>query len=91
MQRFISDNSAYSFHFPDEFREELSSLCMTEAKQTGSVADTLADFSSQFTLPPQSKYSTLDDQDREYLKALFSKLTHHVLKGEFQTLYFVSI
>ena len=74
MQRFINDNSAYSFQFPDEFRDELSSLCMTEARLTGSVADTLADFSSTYTLPPQSKYSTLDDQDREYLKVLFSKL-----------------
>lgn len=74
MQRFISDNSAYSFQFPDEFQDELSSLCTAEAKQTGSVADTLADFCSLYTLPPRSKYSILDDQDREYLKVLFSKL-----------------
>ena len=42
MQRFIDDNSAYSFQFPIEFREELSPLCMTEARLTGSVSDTLA-------------------------------------------------
>ena len=47
---------------------------MTEARLTGSVSDTLADFSSRCTLPPRSKYSTLDDQDREYIKLLFSKL-----------------
>ena len=46
MQRFIDDNSAYSFQFPIEFGEELSPLCMTEARLTGSVSDTLAEFSS---------------------------------------------
>ena len=74
MQRFIDDNSAYSFQFPVEFGEKLSPLCMTEARLTGSVSDTLADFSSRCTLPPRSKYSTLDDQDRENIKLLFSKL-----------------
>ena len=74
MQRFIDDNSTYSFQFPVKFGEELSPLCMTEARLTGSVSDTLADFSSCCTLPPRSKYSTLDDQDMEYIKLLFSNL-----------------
>lgn len=76
MRRFIDDNSAGYFPFPDEFKEEFSSLCMTEAKVTGSVSDTIVDFrdAPTYTLPSRSKYSTLDEQDREYLSTLFLKL-----------------
>ena len=75
MQRFIDNNSANSFVFPDEFNEDFNSLCMPETRLVGSVSDTLADFgnASTYTLPLQSKYSTLDDQDRD-LSTLFSKL-----------------
>ena len=76
MQRFVDDNSAYALQFPEEFKEDFSPLCMTETRLTGSVSDTLADFSdvSTYTLPSRSKYSTLPEQDRDYLKTLFSKL-----------------
>ena len=76
MQRFIDDNSTYSFPFPEEFKEDFSSLCMTETRLTGSVADTLEGLrdTSTCTLPARSKYSTLGEQDMEYLHSLLFKL-----------------
>ena len=55
MQRFIGDNSAYSFTFPDEFKEEFGSLCILESSVTGSLSDTLTDFNLPYSLPSRSK------------------------------------
>ena len=74
MQRFISDNSAYSFEFPDEFKEEFGSLCILESSVTGSLSDTLTDFNLPYSLPSRSKYDTLDGEDREHIKIIFEKL-----------------
>ena len=74
MQRFIGDNSAYSFTFPDEFKEEFGSLCILESSVTGSLSDTLTDFNLPYSLPSRSKYGTLDEEDREHIKMLFDKL-----------------
>ncbi len=41
MQRFINDNSTYSFQFPEEFKDDLNPLYMTETRLAGSVSDTL--------------------------------------------------
>ena len=78
MERFIADNSAYTFQFPDEFREEFGSLCMLEPNLTGSLSDTLTDVSSLYKLPSRSKYATFDDEDKEHLKILFERLDSHL-------------
>ena len=74
MQRFVSDNSAYSFQFPDEFRDEFESLCMLESSVTGSLSDTLTNFSSPYSLPSRSKYATFDEEDKVHIKTLFEKV-----------------
>lgn len=43
MRRFLDSNSAYELQFPDEFSEEFSPLCQTQAQVTGSMLDTLND------------------------------------------------
>ena len=76
MRRFIDDNSAYSFQFPNEFKEDFSPLCTIQTRLTGSVAETLEGLrdTSTYTLPSRSKYSTLDVQDIQYLHSLLTKL-----------------
>ena len=74
MQRFVDDNSAYALQFPEEFKEDFSPLCMTETRLTGQCLTLyIADFNdvSTYTLPSRSKYSTLPEQDRDYLKPFF--------------------
>lgn len=74
-QRFLCDNSAYSFTFPEDFAGDFSSLCDTDTKAVGSVSDTMSGGSEvAYTLPNRCSYSTLDTQDIELLTVLHTKL-----------------
>ena len=68
----MAESSAYSFQFPNEFKEDFGPLCTIQTRLTGSVAETLEGLRDTwtYTLPSRSKYSTLDVQDIQYLHSL---------------------
>ena len=75
MQRFLLDNSAYSFQFPKEFKSDFESFCISDNPLIGSVGDTIsATFDKPFTLPTRCKYSTFDEEERVLLSTLYRKL-----------------
>ena len=76
MQRFLENNSAYAFQFPEEFSDEFTPHCQTQARVTGSVSDTLIDHYDKavYTLPTKSKYAVFDEVDLDLLKTRFCKL-----------------
>ena len=75
MQRFLENNSAYAFQFPEEFSDDPH--CQTQERVTGSVSDTLIDHCDKavYTLPTKSRYAVFDEVDLDLLKTLFVNLS----------------
>ena len=71
MSRFLKDNSAYSFRFPDEFSAYFFGLCLTE-KMVGSVLDTMT--IQKFKLPTKHVQGVLDADECEAVRKLYRKL-----------------
>ena len=74
MQRFLLDNSAYSFQFHEEFKSDFESFCIDDPI-IGSVGDTIpTTFDRPFTLPTRCKYSTFDEEEKVFSSTLYRKL-----------------
>lgn len=71
MQRFLRDNFALSYTFPEEFKKELSSVPIYD-RVAGSVSDTLTPI--QFALPSKHKRSVFDIESLDVLKCLYCKI-----------------
>ena len=69
--RFLKDNSAHNFRFPDEFSADFSGLCLTE-KMVGSVLDTMT--IQKFKLPTKHVKGVLDADECEAIRKLYHKL-----------------
>ena len=75
MNRFIKDNQAFSFSFPQSFKEELSSF-LTHNQFVGSVSETFT--SNKFALPSKWTRAVFDTNSLDVLKKLYCKIHQHV-------------
>lgn len=75
MNRFLRDNLAISFPFPLAFKEELSSLIISD-KLVGSVNETLTVI--KFALPSKFTRSVFDSDSLNILKKVYCSNYHHV-------------
>lgn len=71
MQRFLRDNFANSFPFPEEFKEEVSSVAISD-RVVGSVRETLAP--NHFALPSKFSRGVFDLNSVDVLKNLYCKI-----------------
>lgn len=87
MQRFIRDNSAFSFDFPEEFQDDFNAAVGMHKDLVGSVSDTL-DAEDQtdcmFKLPTRCKYGVFDSHQLSFLHTLYMKLHTEVETSEEQ-------
>lgn len=75
MQRFIRDNSAFSFNFPNEFQDDFNTAIGMHKDLVGSVSDTLAAESDcMFQLPTKCKHGVFDSHQLSFLQTLYMKL-----------------
>lgn len=72
-QRFLQDRFANAFEFPDEFKEDFSSINISSERLIGSVADTVK-LNTEFKLPSKSTRGVFDSVELIYLKQLYSKI-----------------
>ena len=87
MQRFIRDNSAFSFDFPEEFQDDFNAAVGMHKNLVGSVSDAL-DAEDQtdcmFKLPTRCKYGVFDGHQLSFLHTLYMKLHTEVETSEEQ-------
>jgi len=71
MSRFLNDNFAHSFTFPEEFADEFSSLSLKE-NVVGSVFDTLT--LQEFKLPTKYSQGVFGAEEVQVVSQLYSQL-----------------
>lgn len=72
LERFLRDRFANSFEFPSEFKEDFSSIRVSE-RLVGSVLDTVS-FNTEFKVPTRSTRAVFDSVELAYLKKLYMKI-----------------
>lgn len=71
LQRFLRDRFANSFEFPSEFKDDFSSISISD-RLVGSVLDTVS-FNTEFRLPTKGTRAVFDSVEMTYLKQLYMK------------------
>lgn len=79
LQRFLRDRFANSFEYPSEFKDDFSSIALSE-KLVGSVLDTVS-FNTDFSIPNKSTCAVFDSVELIYLKQLYMKM-HPEIVGD---------
>ena len=77
IERFLRDNVAYSFSYPDKFKEVFEPLCESVCANrllVGSVLDDVE--SNSFKLPTRYSRGLLTSNELRVLKQLYSKLSN---------------
>ena len=76
MKRFMNDNSAFSFQFPESFSNDFKSLCLLDIQTAGSIDDSFSnDIEVTYSLPAAYKYSTFDVDQKQNLKKFSPSFT----------------
>lgn len=71
MRRFLRNNGALSFSFPDEFREDFSSISLTD-RLVESVLESVT--SEEFKLPSRSSRRVLNPDELDAIHQVYCKL-----------------
>lgn len=71
-QRFLRDRFANSFEFPSEFKDDFSSINISD-RLVGSVLDTVS-LNTEFQIPKKGKHAVFDSVELAYLKNLYMKI-----------------
>ena len=73
LQRFLRDRYANTFEFPNEFKDDFSSIDISSERLSGSVSDTVR-VTTEFKLPSKYTRGVFDSIELMYLKQLYSKV-----------------
>ena len=82
MNRFLKDNCAYDFQFPDEFSNEFGSLCLHNNPSVGSLGATLSgDKDCADVVTSACRRYVFDTEDMSILLSLYRKLNPEIASG----------
>ena len=74
MSRFLRDNSAYDFQFPEEFSNDFGNLCLQNNPSVGSVGAMLSTDNCAGVVTSTSRRCVFDMEDMSVLLSLYRRL-----------------
>ena len=83
MNRFLKDNLAYSFEFPNEFSDDFSPVCSKNHQSLGSVRDTLSsDEDNTAIFTSAGTRAIFDETDIQLVLTLYEKFNSREIQHE---------